>query len=940
MQGTTRLVRGSGNSSYAAHETAYADDLHAGGYTAADIQRKADIVSAFCVVMGLEISVNKLRRFVWAATGGNKASFPDMIIRGINWTATPIPAQTEGCLTYLGGLYDLKRRDRSALEEMKEVARTHCAEVNATKATSITKLACANMTTLNKVRYKAKLTSASLLELRDIDKQLFKFHKYITKNMNSFPYDLMYIPSTLGGVGINRFSDLVQQDKMGMLFHGLACGGDLKAAVEGLLHRASRLAHSTVPTGYEMQLLSKSKKRYWLRSILEWLEESQLSLCIGGRRNTLGELRGSLADCLQSISTTQIRQLHKLNIRHVGDIIHVEADGSRIWRMDPSVEWLLEHLPRTAPNSDDYLLWPGQAWQVYDMEESQIVEIMDIASNDNIRVRHWNPVEGEPNRLLMGDTTHVTHTNLFAGMRVGHRLDIIKTGKNSGKSANLRHTPLPRSNIAVTEEVPLWVEQTRQWVDSAPQGFIPCIHTDGSYNEGNSTMEAIFNDSHKRITASAGLVIMHDGPDWRRFPQLVLHLKDGASIDTRSAYTMEYIALAAALRLQEHGISVAPVSTDAKAVLRTIHNRKQHLLKPDCTHRVLLQSIDRSLQIGARMPVWTRGHPEKREPDRTKWTVQECGNHLADRAAAHNRGQFLSFSRTTDGEQVAEPTWITVHCMDIVSDCVREGDIYWGDSLGKPVCLNGLMDTIYCTRLHSYLTNRDLLRNGLPRWLDGTPRLAATIFNGTDKSVSTAAQTCRIIFDKNWHGGNRGNSVKNNLADKTEMMKCHMCGDIDSQDHWVHYCSHPNVKAIRGATMSNLETLAGQLTDSDTTTKSQYEIHARLVRTIRKLIDTVDCPSRIWTSNWNGEMILALSDTLKLRTVNKKVQASLRRTVIDAGTILAEGTREILEVRHSVQAHQTTMEPSITLQQEKASLGDNLNWISGWTREDWRPSKR
>ena len=103
------------------------------------------------------------------------------------------------------------------------------------------------MTTVNKVRYKAKLTSATLLELRDIDKLFFKFHKSTMKNMDSFPYDLMYLPSTLGGVGIDRFSDLVQLEKFSMLYHGLACGGDLKAAAEGLPYRAGQMAHSTLP---------------------------------------------------------------------------------------------------------------------------------------------------------------------------------------------------------------------------------------------------------------------------------------------------------------------------------------------------------------------------------------------------------------------------------------------------------------------------------------------------------------------------------------------------------------------------------------------------------------------------------------------------------------------------------------------------------------------
>ena len=115
------------------------------------------------------------------------------------------------------------------------------------------------------------------------------------------------------------------------------------------------------------------------------------------------------------------------------------------------------------------------------------------------------------------------------------------------------------------------------------------------------------------------------------------------------------------------------------------------------------------------------------------------------------------------------------------------------------------------------------------------------------------------------------------------------------------------MKAIRGATMANLDTLAMQLTEPDSNTKTQYEIHARLVGEIKNMIDSVECPSRIWTTNWNSNMIQKLSDTLNLRTVNKKLQASLRRTVIDVGTILQEGAREILEVRHTIQSHRATV---------------------------------
>ena len=369
--------------------------------------------------------------------------------------------------------------------------------------------------------------------------------------------------------------------------------------------------------------------------------------------------------------------------------------------------------------SDDYLLWPGQTWQVQINGDTKIAEIMDIAPNDNIRVRLWHLTDGSLTKYIMGNEEQVNRVTLFAGRQQGHRIDIIKTGKTSGTGANVRLTPVPHSYIMGTQETPQWVEQALQWVATAPPGFTPCIHTDGSYNEANSPIEAIFSDAHKRIQASAGLVIMHNGPDWRDYPQLVLHLQNGSGIDAKSAYTMEYLALAAALRLQEHGLSAAPVSSDAKAVIRTINNRHHHLLNPDCTHRVVLQSIDRSLRSGAIMPVWTRGHPEKREPDTTKWTLNECGNHLADRAAGNNRGQFRTFTRIPT--QTYEPTWITVNCSDIIQDCVREGDVYWGDSAGRPSCLNGLMDTVYRTRLHTYSEHRDMTRDGPQKWLDGTP---------------------------------------------------------------------------------------------------------------------------------------------------------------------------------------------------------------------------
>ena len=131
-----------------------------------------------------------------------------------------------------------------------------------------------------------------------------------------------------------------------------------------------------------------------------------------------------------------------------------------------------------------------------------------------------------------------------------------------------------------------------------------------------------------------------------------------------------------------------------------------------------------------------------------------------------------------------------------------------------------------------------------------------------------------------------------------------MCGGTDSQDHWLQHCLHPNVKTIRQVTKNNIEALATQLASKEDVSKVNHELHSRMVREIANMLDTEDGPSRIWTSNWNTNMINKLGESLKLRTVNKKVQVSLRNTLLEIGSIFAEGAREILAVRQTMQTMQ------------------------------------
>ena len=60
-------------------------------------------------------------------------------------------------------------------------------------------------------------------------------------------------------------------------------------------------------------------------------------------------------------------------------------------------------------------------------------------------------------------------------------------------------------------------------------------------------------ESHKvKKQAAASGVILYDGNDWANRPGYAMHITDGDMIGIRSAYAMEYLALALATKKQLH----------------------------------------------------------------------------------------------------------------------------------------------------------------------------------------------------------------------------------------------------------------------------------------------------------------------------------------------------------------------------------------------------
>jgi hypothetical protein len=311
---------------------------------------------------------------------------------GAVWDEDRIYPNADGVLEYLGGKYNMCGDAKATLSDIKEIALTQCAEIGNTAATGLTKIACSNMTTYAKIRYKGKLAATTLADLIGIDKIFYKFHNKAIKNMPTFPYSLLYQDPGNGGVGLKRFSDLNSVDKLSEMFRALERDDEVTMAMEGILQRLARSQGHQVGSTYQYRYAHKRGERSWLRSALEWLQVHNIHLWRGGDRPAFDTLSSSLSLVLPNLTAAQCRRLRNKHIFHLGDIID-DRYGERRWAIPENESWLSNLLPATPPMDMQFNLWPGQFWRPHQQMDgvrfSDVVEIVNVIDGINVEVTRW-----------------------------------------------------------------------------------------------------------------------------------------------------------------------------------------------------------------------------------------------------------------------------------------------------------------------------------------------------------------------------------------------------------------------------------------------------------------------------------------------------------------------------------------------------------------------
>ena len=186
---------------------AFADDLLSIKSTVGALQEKADIISAWCVLTGIEISVKNLRTFgvhwgVW------KKDNP-LLVHTKGWTPMEIKILGDGTLKHLVVKSDMDAHHNIQKAECKETIGKLGKTITGAISRSRDKCTAIGYCVPTNVGYRAQHCSWNVKEFDEVDVTFLRLVKRATLNMNSFPGRLLTSSKRDGGLGIISISDAV-----------------------------------------------------------------------------------------------------------------------------------------------------------------------------------------------------------------------------------------------------------------------------------------------------------------------------------------------------------------------------------------------------------------------------------------------------------------------------------------------------------------------------------------------------------------------------------------------------------------------------------------------------------------------------------------------------------------------------------------------------------
>jgi hypothetical protein len=589
-------------------DVAYVDDLISVQGDLLSLQRKADIVSGFCIWAGLDLATDKFRAFAINWGNQNIRMGHEIVIHTKGWEPIEVHMKTDGNLKHLGVLWDMDLSNETQREQVTTFLRESLAYVCAKRASIRCKMIAITKCIIPKVLYTCKFMGWTLEQYKELEKIITVAMRKASKLLPGFPTNLMYMSRQEGGLGYDSLVDIIHRTKNRM-YQRLLDTTDMCLVASGLLARAFRARGQILQPHVEVVMRRTPWiTPVWATSLVQWREENGETLVATGRPddNEVEESENNVRDGVHTGLYTREERLGGDVRLRVGQFWTSEEEGTNgaaleiVGLNQDEVYALKWQTKNGAPVENGSILWARPATHG------------EGAGPDGLAGHPAELMNGLTDRAYLLSVTSDRHTRC------------------NGEAINeCSVTAVMRRNVALPAE-----PEEDDWIEAGPE---TTVYTDGAYTQHGTFME--WATGRQRTEAAAGVVVISDTGD--------SHLRVTGEIQMTSAYDAEVLALAVAGRM----LRGATVYTDCQSAMTATSFTQQRM--------GIAQVLRMADGFGNIRKV--AAHAERRKL-RTDWTREEEGNVKADATAAGREDENgtlpMTLSIRTALKRVTPHWWI------------------------------------------------------------------------------------------------------------------------------------------------------------------------------------------------------------------------------------------------------------------------------------------
>jgi hypothetical protein len=767
----------------------YVDDQTSLSPSLANLQWKADVISAFNVLFGFDFNLSKSDVFVQSPCPTEGLS---VTVHSVGWEPHAIPVRTSGSFKSLGVLIDIDGSGSSQLAKATSHIQSVAQILSLKKSPTAVKLMVTRLVPMNQLLYYGALSPWSLAQYRELDKHISIMYRRITNNQDGFPEALLYLPKSKGGLALPHLSQIMQHRKWSAITGEMSASSSQKP----LLFLLSILASQMVapPLSGQSIRIPTLKFPSVLRSLSEWLG-THGSLYMGGDDYSLCPL----APIHNNItSAPELRYCQRFGIASLVDLF-ADRLTTRISSSIPK-----SFIPEAENVMDADLtqyLRHGQLW--FSPSAPIHIYILTVTA-DHLYYQVYDPPlriypfctlpsfppsleTSIPKRITLAESVEFFDP-AEDWLQVYYSIDTQRVSKLVPSSP-----PLPPCNINPFEHSLPFLAAT------IPPNYIIC--TDGSWYKRGCVTDILFSfDSHLTMQAGASLICIHNSPQWYDHPVIGINIADLVELNLPSVYPAEALALALAILVSSTLPVSIPIYSDSLSCLKHIKRFQKKRSAKDVLQPIFL-AISKIME-GPNSPQLHHitAHPEI-YARREEWSVQNWGNYLADHLCSNKWAQGICAPTP-----VFEFTLHTVPVHYLLIHLGSLNKLFFSSGTSNVPILCSPPEFLSQFVLSDYTGNRERLSQEAGRNSVWSPSSVSVAFSSIiatplHKHISIHAKALRVQWNKGYYGDNRSKyKLPQTYSDHDRVIlaQCEYCSSPKcDQQHWIVDCQYGPFPAMR-----------------------------------------------------------------------------------------------------------------------------------------------